>query len=327
MMAARKPKPLPKSVKGNSRTAKAMAETMKNDNGPVGQVQRMLLANALDDDRPTDVIHPSELCKPDWCSRRAYYRILGVTETEPSEISHRSEAMFEEGHHIHHKWQGWFWDIGLLEGEFFCHRCLFVWWDIAPKECPKCTQPRWGLRYREVPIVLAEMMIGGRADGLLGKELLEVKSIGPGTIRFERPELHGSYQRKEITLEQMWSAIKRPFVSHSKQAMFYAKIWNLAHPDLTPILRIRFVYEWKPYQAVKSFVVNLNEGYIEEMVESAKDVAWAVRNRRVPSRPRAAVEEPDKFCKTCAFRTHCWSPNVETSPSNPERPVRVIRRR
>jgi CRISPR/Cas system-associated exonuclease Cas4 (RecB family) len=324
-MAARKPKPLPRSVKGDSRTAKALAETMKNDSGPVGKVQRMLLANALNDNsRPTNVIHPSELCKNDWCSRRAYYRITGVEETEPGEINHRSEAMFEEGHSIHDKWQGWFWDIGLLEGMFFCHNCRNYWWDVAPTECSECGQARWGLRYREVPIKYEDMLIGGRADGILDDEMLEVKSIGPGTTRWERPELHGQYQRKEITLEQMWGAIKRPFVSHSKQAMFYAAVWNLAHPREDPLHRIRFVYEWKPYQAVKTFVVNLNEGYIEDMIEAAKDVTWAVRNRRVPSRPRPAVEEPEKFCKSCTYRSHCWSTN---GPSNPPTPVRIIRRR
>jgi hypothetical protein len=287
-------------------------------------VQRLLLANALKSDRSTEVVHPSELCKANWCSRRAFYRISGVPESNPEKISALSHQIFEEGHLINEKWQGWMWDLGLLKGMYWCHHCGNYWWDQAPDECPKCHQERWGLRYREVPVIDEEMMVAGRADGQIpsfddpddpdADELVETKSIGPGTIRFERPELFRRYDNHEITLEQMWKEIKRPFVSHSKQAMFYAKIRGLT--------RVRFIYEWKPYQAVKVFVVSLNEGYIEDMIEAALDTAWAVRNNRTPRRPSAADADAEhSFCKGCPYLDHCWSTNEATT-----RPVRIIRR-
>lgn len=324
MRRSRSPKPLPRSVKGESRTAESLKQTLKGD-PLVGRVQRLLLANALKDDRPSNVVHPSELCKPDWCSRRAFYRITGVQPTNPEPISARSHQIFSEGNAIHDKWQGWLWDLGLLKGMFFCHQCKNVWWDQSPEACPKCEQERWGLRYREVPVRDEEMMLGGFADGQIPSfefpddededELVEIKSVGPGTVRYERPELFFQYDKGEITLEGMWKSIKRPFVSHSKQAMFYAKVVGLK--------RVRFIYEWKPYQATKVFIVTLNEAYIEDMIEAALDTAWAVRNHRTPRRPSAAEPDPKKgLCGGCIFYDHCWSNHGEETT----RTVRIIRR-
>jgi CRISPR/Cas system-associated exonuclease Cas4 (RecB family) len=319
-VASRKPKPLPRSVRGDSRTGDAFRETMKSDNGIVGEVQRMLLANALksNPERPPDVVHPSELCKPDWCTRRAYYRITQVPETNASKINHRTEQMFEEGHHIHAKWQGWLWDLGILQGMFYCHDCNNVWWDTAPTECEECRCPRWGLRYREVPIISEEMLVSGRADGQIYDDtIVEVKSIGPGTIRYERPELFRRYDQGEINLEGLWKEIKRPFVSHLKQAMFYAYVKGLK--------KVVFIYEWKPYQALKHFTVTVSESYIEDMIENALDTAYAVREDRLPNRPRQAVAADDPFCKACPFRDHCWSTDGEEKPATITR--RVVRRR
>lgn len=297
---------------------------MKTDTVLVGPVQRLLLANALaDDSRPTNVIHPSELCKDDWCSRRAFYRITGVEPSNPETFSPQSEALFSEGHFTHEKWQSWAWDIGLLEGEFQCRACGDVWYDVAPEYCPTCAQERWGLRYLEVPIISKELRIGGRADGRVADYLLEIKSLGPGTFRMLRPELFKKYQDKEITLEEMWKSVKRPFVPHIKQAMFYG--WIIG------VHKILFIYEWKPYQAVKEFTVNVNVDYIEDMIEKAKDTAWAVDNNRLPRRPEGseyqAKDGSRPFCKACPFRDHCWSNDDTSSTTNPTRTLRVVRRR
>lgn len=88
---------------------------------------------------------------------------------------------------------------------------------------------------------------------------------------------------------------------------------------------MRFIYEWKPYQANKVFIVNVNEGYIEDMIEAALDTAWAVRNNRTPRRPPTAEDAESVLCKGCAYRDHCWSNNDETT-THPERTVRILRR-
>ena len=66
---------------------------------------------------------------------------------------------------------------------------------------------------------------------------------------------------------------------------------------------MRFIYEWKPYQATKVFIVTLNEAYIEDMIEAALDTAWAVRNHRTPRRPPAAVQDPKKGSAEAASST------------------------
>lgn len=323
-MATRKVKPLPRSIRSTSRTGNALQDLMKNDTVLVGPVERLLLANALaDDSRPTNVIHPSELCKDEWCSRRAFYRITGVEPSNIEKLSSASEKLFSEGHFTHKKWQDWAWDLGLLEGEFKCLHCDTLWYDTAPGTCLECGQPRWGLVYMEVPIVSKELKIGGRADGKVSDYLLEIKSLGPGTFRMLRPELFKQYQDKEITLEEMWKSVKRPFVPHIKQAMFYGWIIGVS--------KILFIYEWKPYQAVKEFTVHVNEDYIEDMIEAAKDTAYAVDHDKLPRRPdKSDYQHKDgsrPFCKTCPFLDHCWSNDAKNSSPNPTRTLRVVRRR
>ena len=122
-------------------------------------------------------------------------------QTNPAPISAQAIRSSSEGNAIHDKWQGWLWDLGLLKGMFYCHPCENVWWDQAPEACPKCEQQRWGMRYREVPVIDEAMMLGGRADAQIPSfrppttddptedELVEIKSVGPGTVRYERPEL------------------------------------------------------------------------------------------------------------------------------------------
>jgi hypothetical protein len=134
-------------------------------------------------------------------------------------------------------------------------------------------------------------------DGWSG--LVEVKSIGVGTLRFEAPLLHQRYLNGE-SFEDIWFTIKRPFASHMRQGQMY--LW-MTWPRYEQIV---FIYESKATQAVKEFVVQYNKDLILYQLEGAKDVAQGVRAGITPERPHWAEDPAVTVCTSCEYRRTCW---------------------
>jgi len=276
----------------------------------LNDVQRHVMARAVepDLDRRSDILHPSEMAKASWCWRHDYYRIRGTPiDPSTSSPSFHMENVFEEGHGIHRKWQGWLHEMGVLYGVFFCTECHERWWDTAPMTCPHCGSLRMP-RYREIPLEAPELCIAGHSDGGIYKgdvlRLLEVKSLSLGTLRFEAPELYERYQNNE-SLDIIWRDIKRPFPSHLRQGAMYLWLINRGQQAI-PVPEIVFIYEWKPTQQVKEFVVKYNPRNVERMIGGAEMVTEALQLRRPPKRPAWAVDEDVKNCHSCPYRKTCW---------------------
>lgn len=293
-MVVRRPAP-----KRNDTDFKRFLETKKRDTIILGPIERHLLAKRTEDPhegRDQTFIHPSELAKSDWCPRAEFYKLSGKRivkeDTKPSFVL---ESIFGEGHTIHRKYQSWLWDVGMLEGYFKCGFCGHRWWGVSPDACAQvgCVAGRECLSYAEVPVWSEEYRIGGHADGQLvgGREGLEIKSIGIGTLRSEQPELLGTHTHefngtKFIDYDGLWDAIKRPLPSHFRQGVIYGTIlgWE----------RISFLYECKWNQRSREFIVKVNPALIEDLLEMVKDVLYALDRG---GRPPACTHED---CKQCA---------------------------
>lgn len=279
-------------------------------------VLRKVAEEADNTDRRSDIMHPSEMCKPDWCPRRDFYRIT-LGDRKDTDTRFTSELIFAEGHTIHDKYQSWLWGMGILYGRWRCSGCGHTWMDTSPVFCPNCELEN-RIHYREVPLEDTDLMIAGHADGgvlkgayewveVLDPVLIEVKSIGMGTVRVEDPALHRRYMEENLTLEDVWREIKRPFPAHIRQATLYC--W-LTKGMFT---RMVFIYESKWNQQTKEFVVVPDFRHIKWLLDSAKDVAQGVRAGIEPYRPGWAV--PDhKTCKACAFKKECWGNDQEDQP-------------
>lgn len=302
-------------------------ETHKIDTRLLGKIQRRIVAaNAeRNESRDTENLHASEMCKPDWCERASWYRMTGVSQSDPGKaVTHHTAGLYEEGHEIHEKYQRWMWDLGILEGLFECLVCEHLWWSCSPDECVSCKQPRRVLVYREVPIISTTMRIVGHADGQLnddkGRALVELKSIGLGTFRFEVPGIYKRFNDGEMTAQEMWKEIRRPFSSHLKQVMIYMYV--------TGIHTCVFIYEFKANQQQKEFVVRFQPKLIEDIIAKIDIVNEAMNKGKVVRRPEWA-EEDHKTCKACVYRSTCWKLN-EPAPDPQEqrlaRPVLVRRR-
>lgn len=245
-------------------------------------VEKMLLEESQTSDRDKLHLHPSEICKKDWCPRSSWYRISGYPEP-PEKLTFQKLLVFAEGHNIHGKWQAWLMDAGVLDQV-------------------------------EVPIFNEEHRIMGHADGIVkdkhGTAVLEIKSVGIGTIRFEDYGLFAPYSRNEINLDQLWASIKHPFPSHVRQAQLYMYCLGIDEGIL--------LYEWKATQEVREFSIKYQPELVEPILASCLSVVRALEDGAPPDRPMW-VDKDHRVCKWCPFRAECWNESnsvVQTGPSD-----------
>lgn len=308
--------------------AKGFTTNMRPSKTPsrvLSEVERNLIKRDGTKQRRAWGIHPSELSKPQPCSRRMYYQLAGWGEAahlelvEPSHtesFNARSLQIFAEGHSIHDKWQGWMWDAGVLWGAYKCINCDHYWFDTAPSQCPECSAGRTFLRYMEVPIRNEEHLIVGHADGKVRDDLTEIKSVGLGTVRIELPDLYEKHSDPHPNYDRIWAGIRRPFPSHVKQGMLYA--W--CHGARSMV----YIYEWKANQATKEFVVNVTMAVLEPLLDLCLDVKYALRKGEPP---RRNYMQSSDACKKCEYRGPCWQTKNQKEDTSADEadPVVVIR--
>ena len=290
------------------------------------------------DGRSTNVLHPSEVAKGTWCRRAAYYQVRGMRLAE-SKPRWRMGSVFHEGHMLHDKWQGWFWDLGLLEGVFFCRHCSEEWWAVAPERCRSCGFDREFLAYWEVPVRDPDYLLDGHGDGMARDTWLEFKSLGVNTLRFEDPELLAAHtyniningkRREFVDLDELWDSIRRPLPSHRRQGAIYCFLWNRMHPE-RPIDEIVFIYECKWNQDAKEFVVRYSEDTIRDRLEGCRDIEERLRT----SGPAPDCSwDPEDGCPECRpFDKALAAPRsrraIQRAPRSDgaQRPVRRLTRR
>ncbi|MFK0015792.1 hypothetical protein [Streptomyces sp. NPDC091027] len=254
--------------------------------------------NKADNSRRQDIIHPSEMVKSDWCPKATFLRITTGVHHKQS-FGFQSLNIFDTGHESHRKWQNRAWDIGWLEGTFKCLHCKHTWWATSPAACPTCTSP--ALEYAEVPLSAEEShLIAGHSDGMLtpARSLLEIKTVGEGTVRFEEPERLSKFLvdlpdgRSMVDLPAMWSSIKVPFPTHIRQGQIY--LW-MAQARGLDVDRMTFVYESKFHQDVKQFVVRFNPDIIAPLLKAARDIKDRIANG--DSAPHCVNGDICKQCK------------------------------
>lgn len=300
---------------------------VKQDTLVLGRIQRQIKRRIEENNeaRDTEHLHASEISKTGWCPRSSWYRITGVAPDRKTNHSIQTIQVFEEGHSIHGKFQQALWRDGSLMGHWRCLVCDHYWEDKAPQHCTLCSSPF--IEYAEVPIEDPSIHLIGHGDGLceVGRPLpvlIEVKTIGLGTFRVEVPGLYNQYHRGELTLPQLWSAVRRPFPSHLRQGMLYLRAKKLK----TAV----FLYEFKANQAQKEFVVPYNPSIIADVVAGAEAVKRALDTGTTVKRPTWAEDEENKVCRKCDYRGTCWGISAAaeeaTDRTTGQRPVRVLRR-
>jgi hypothetical protein len=277
--------------------------------------EHLLAKYQEENDRRQDVIHPSEMAKADWCPRATYYRIrdarLGLYTNTAEKFSGQRERIFQEGHDIHHKYQGYLRAMGVLWGKWTRLDKADTYVGLPPEK--EMRPGQW--RYDEVPLSSPRLLISGHADGGLPYRsgILEVKSIGTGTLRFENPTLLTKHTveattvtgvtKKIVDLDGLWRDIKRPLGSHLKQTFIYGV---LATEMGLPFDKTIFIYENKATQAVKQFEVKFDPEAVDKQIGAALDIKAALDDSgHLPKRPRHTGTDT-KICKACPFLKECY---------------------
>lgn len=258
-----------------SKSFKNFINVSKKDTRVLGAVERHIISKPRDKSRRTDVLHPSEMVGNDWCYRASYFQLMGEEPISNRTMTLGLATVFEEGHTIHAKWQRWFQEMGNLYGKWYCIECGEMFWgDVHCHEGP--------LEYREVPLFYEPLRISGHADGWLtgfGEPLmLEIKSIGEGTLRFECPEL---FAENGYDFNKTWNAINAPFMKHILQVQLYMKLAELLGYEDAPKEAL-IIYEAKPNQKSKEFVVAKSDFGISNLLEAAAMIVESIKNQTPP---------------------------------------------
>ena len=244
----------------------------------LGDVERFILTQPPGD-RSTTVLHPSEIIKRDWCRRASYFLLNGVPKVH-EKIGMRLQNIFDEGHAIHAKWQRRFQDMGVLHGKFKCVVCDDVTWGTSPEYCEHCGSPNDKLVYDEVTLFDDSLRIKGHTDGWLkglgNDTLIEIKSVGPGTIRAEAPQL---MQEANGDFMKAFNNVRRPFVSHLLQGQMYMELMKRMGNRVDEIV---FIYELKADQSFKEFSIKADFELVEHIFDNAKKVVDAVEAGKAP---------------------------------------------
>lgn len=310
-------------------TLKNLKDTYKRRDILLPSIERHVLKKAKEpSDRRTDVMHPSEMAKSDWCPRHDQYRIMGIDANyKKRSPSFRLENVFDYGHSVHHKYQCWLEEMGILWGKWRCKECLNEWDGLATGSCPSCKSLR--IRYCEVKLTDHESCIAGHSDGVILLDnkyrMIEIKTVGISTLRFEAFSLFDKFQQERLTPEELWFLIKRPFGTHIRQGQIYLHLARSLYPELD-IDEIIFIYEWKPTQDVKEFVVQYNPDLISGILSGAANVVDALSTNTLVDRPEWAESIEGKTCASCEYRTTCWEENHDSQEDSPSKPVLRVKR-
>lgn len=267
-------------------------DTKSKTNELLGELERHLMAKPAGD-RSTTVLHPSEIIKKDFCKRGSYFLMTGHTKIADNPPL-RLQIIFDEGHYIHAKWQRWFQEMGILHGKFKCQVCEHVTWGTSPQSCEECGAPEYKLTYDEVTMIDDDLMIKGHTDGWVKKQsgdemLIEIKSIGPGTLRAYVPEL---IKAADGDFMKAWGNVKRPFGEHILQGQMYLELMRRMG---NPVEKIVFLYELKADQSYKEFTVQRDFELVRHIFEKAQSVVDSVNAGVAPECNNDSVNG----CKQC----------------------------
>jgi hypothetical protein len=255
---------------------KKFVDVGKKETRVLGSLERYLMSKPKDKSRRTDVLHPSEMVASDWCHRASYFQLQGEEPISNRTNTLRLASVFAEGHAIHAKWQTWLHQMGVLYGKWYCIECEEFFWGGA--DCHNGP-----LEYCEVPLFYEPLRISGHADGWLvglGDALmLEIKSVGMGTLRFECPEL---LAENNNDFDKTWKAISAPFMKHIMQVQIYMKLAELLNYEDYPKEAV-IIYENKSNQEAKEFVVPKSDFGITHIFEAAAMIVESVKNNTPPA--------------------------------------------
>lgn len=244
--------------------------------------------------RPASQYFNPSLVTYGYCRRSKVAQQLGLHTPMVDLPTPKEQLMFDMGHKIHDIIQGYFWECGMLEGEFRCNQCKETWYTTSPEACPKVplTHRNKFMEFREVTLKNDEYKMRGRADGIIKLEvekqierhLMDIKSIANRLP---------SSSEKQFCFEDLKDGPKQ---DHVVQLNFY--MW------MSEIHQGHLFYVAKNTHQIKSFYLehdfSIIAGYLED-IKITLDWAEAIRSKERTDLPQPCSRK-DCDCEHIVLR-------------------------
>lgn len=295
---------------------KSVFNAMKREGYIVKDLDMYLLSlNDEDNDRAINVNAPSSA---GGCLRARYYSRTQA-EANAMSIDARTRRIFDNGHGMHSRIQGYLTEMG-------------------------------SLLLDELPVLSEEYNIQGHTDGLLSlpqdeKAILELKSINSNgftrlksvkdehmlqglTYLYCVEERRKSLQEEYESLEEFLSYKDSRYIQYAsfyphlksgrkytreEKVLHQCKLHDLADTILIqtekPITKVIFLYENKDSQELKEFLVSTKDANaqiaLEGLLNDCAVLNEMVENKELPE--RCTNSKSDSACRWCNYSLECWN--------------------
>lgn len=219
------------------------------------------------------------------CERAKVAQIAGFHTIYHEAAAPKLQLTFDMGNAIHEIMQNYFWEAGVLEGEFRCTKCEKSFWAVSPKECPNVkSHSKRHLKFKEISLLKPEYQLKGRSDGIIlfgdERHYMDIKSIANSSA---------NPHEKQLTFEKLDE--EGPRESHIVQLMLYMFMQqqNPDYPELN-ITKAHLLYVGKNSHQTKSYYIEYDETVIQPYLDQIQRVLdWA---KEVKNGTRTDLPEP-----------------------------------
>ena len=292
---------------------KSIFGVMKQEGLLIPAIDKYLLSsvNQASEDRGHGWNSPSGIGK---CVRSQVMGRLGVAKKDGA-TSPRVQRIFDNGHHMHDRIQGYLTKTGLL---------------VIP----------------EAPVYHEELTICGHADGILKIDalnygILELKSINadgfknltaPKQEHMEQAQVYmycieKLRQKLQACTKSQFKRVRTQYLNRyfefmdgfivdgskctkaqkiEKAMREMEELVDLLYTITQPINRMYVMYECKNTQDLKEYCVKWDEERVSWIVEHYTYVNEMVEAEEIPDRPEEATSKSCGFCRYCDFQIACW---------------------
>ena len=267
-----------------------------------GIVDKQLISDAKKSTRDYTHFHSSEWYK---CHRKiayAYYEAKGFIKLDESvyKFDPQLERIFDNGHFTHDRWRKYLEKTNALMGRWECQNWMAhekpkifglenKLGILKPDKC-ECGSDRF--IYHEVGFYDEETMWGGHVDAVMDLSLLDLHSSAECKYLIIDFKTMNPFQFKKLA---------EPLPEHIVQMQIYLYLSGLRVGN--------FLYEDKGCQAVKEYIVEINEELIAEKKKEAlrlKGILHHSADGRHYLPERGYDSRGHQECLRCKFRGHCW---------------------
>lgn len=201
------------------------------------------------------------------CHRSKVAQLAGLITLTYDIPTPKLQFKFDLGHAIHDIIQRYYWECGMLEGEFACIKCDKTFYARSPDACPfRKSHRRSHLKFKEVVLKNEEHRISGRCDGYVWVEI--AKKGDDVTEEKHLQDIKSISNRMPTDPEQSWCfedlEERGPKPDHIVQLCLY--MW------MSGIHKGHLLYVGKATEQIKSFYVDYDYAVIEPYLQEIKGI-------------------------------------------------------